>query len=86
MPEGLSATEVGAEIAEHGTHHAGLVGRNDRALSIAEAILLSLVTIVAALSSYGRTMAERVQLRLFSASGMGPIRSINAIPPRRRSS
>jgi hypothetical protein len=52
MPEGLSASEVGKEIgqhAEHGSEHAS--GRT-RAISITEAILLSVVAILAAWSGY----------------------------------
>jgi hypothetical protein len=52
MPEGLSATEVGKEIGEHAKHHREPGDRHDRMLSIAEAILLSLVTITAAWSGY----------------------------------
>jgi hypothetical protein len=55
VPEGLSATEVGKEIAEHAeraehppAHH----GRHDRLISIAEAALLSIVTLMAAWSGY----------------------------------
>jgi hypothetical protein len=55
VPEGLSATEVGKEIAEHAEHaehppseHA----RRDRLISIAEAVLLSIVTLMAAWSGY----------------------------------
>ncbi len=48
MPEGLSATEVGKEIGEHAEHGS----RQSRALSITEAILLSLVAILAAWSGY----------------------------------
>jgi hypothetical protein len=59
MPEGLSAVEVGHEVAEHAKHagsggdgeHDAHAGRN-RALSIAEAVLLSLVTLMAAWSGY----------------------------------
>jgi hypothetical protein len=53
MAEGLSATEVGKEIGEH--NHAAEAppkdGR-DRLLSITEAILLSLVAVLAAYSGY----------------------------------
>jgi hypothetical protein len=49
MPEGLSAPEVGKEIGEHAKHEA--VGR-ERTLSIAEAVLLSLVALLAAWSGY----------------------------------
>lgn len=51
MPEGgLSATEVGREISEH----ASLVhfDRRDRLLSITEAVLLSVVAVLAALSGF----------------------------------
>ena len=54
MPEGLSPTEVGKEISEHARHaqeHGG-GGRHDRLISIAEAVLLSVVTIAAAWSGY----------------------------------
>ena len=48
MDEGLATAEVGREIAKHAsTHH------HDRLLSIAEAVLLSIVTLVAAWSGYG---------------------------------
>ena len=54
MPEGLSAAEVGGEIGHHsrhsGGHHGG--GRHDRVISISEAILLSVVAIIAAWSGY----------------------------------
>jgi len=55
MPEGLSASEVGKEIAEHAEHVAARsMGtgarheRRDRPITIAEAILLSAVTLLAA--------------------------------------
>jgi hypothetical protein len=54
MGEGLSATEVGKEIGEH-ARHAGVHGEvsfHDRMISIAEAVLLSVVTIIAAWSGY----------------------------------
>jgi hypothetical protein len=52
MPEGLSAPEVGKEIHEHAKHvQHGSVGR-DRTLSIAEAVLLSIVALLAAWSGY----------------------------------
>ena len=55
MPEGLSGAEVGKEISEHAKHEA--TGRQDdqgkaRWISISEAILLSVVAIVAAYSGY----------------------------------
>jgi len=50
VPEGLSATEVGKEIAAHAKHrpHEG----RDRTIAIAEALLLSIVTLLAAWSGY----------------------------------
>jgi hypothetical protein len=54
MAEGLSASEVGKEIGEHG--HAAAEDppkdSRDRLLSITEAILLSLVAVLAAYSGY----------------------------------
>ena len=54
MPEGLSATEVGKEIGEHAKHANGHTGasRHDRVISLAGAVLLSIVTITAAWSGY----------------------------------
>jgi hypothetical protein len=54
MPEGLSADEVGKEIAEH-TKHGGNDSSNDRrerVISIVEAVLLSVVALLAAYSGY----------------------------------
>ena len=59
MPEGLSASEVGKEIAEHREHaehgehaeHPAHTGR-DRLISIIEAVLLSIVALMAAWSGY----------------------------------
>lgn len=55
MPEGLSPSEVGKEIGEHkkageGEDHEA--GRRDRLLSITEAILLSVVAVLAAYSGF----------------------------------
>ena len=54
MPEGLSAHEVGKEIAEHAKGHGphDPHERHDRLVSIAEAILLSIVALLAAWSGY----------------------------------
>jgi hypothetical protein len=54
MPEGLSADEVGKEIAGHAKHggHDGARPRRDRLLSITEAVLLSIVALMAAWSGY----------------------------------
>jgi hypothetical protein len=55
MPEGLSASEVGKEIGEHGKQEGEdgeRAGGRDRILSITEAVLLSLVAVLAAWSGY----------------------------------
>ena len=54
MPEGLSAAEVGKEITEHKKHAAADEhhDRSDRWLSVLEALLLSLVAVLAAYSGY----------------------------------
>ena len=56
MPEGMSAEEVGKEIAHRAAEHGGGGGgehdRHDRILSIAEAVLLSIVALIAAWSGY----------------------------------
>ena len=57
MPEGLSGPEVGREISEHAKHAAehavgSLENRKAEWISISEAILLSVVAIIAAYSGY----------------------------------
>ena len=56
MPEGLSASEVGKEIGEHSKaaaeHEQPSRSRRDRLLSITEAVLLSVVAILAAYSGF----------------------------------
>src|SRR5438093_10586451 len=53
MPEGMSADEVGKEIAGHAGHgDNGAHERRDRLVSIAEAVLLSIVALMAAWSGY----------------------------------
>lgn len=57
MPEGLSASEVGKEIAEHREHEAsepaaGEHAQRDRWVAIFEAVLLSVVALMAAWSGY----------------------------------
>ena len=54
MPEGLSAGEVGKEIAHHKKHTAtdSEHAQHERWLSIVEALLLSLVAVLAAYSGY----------------------------------
>src|SRR5580765_1176534 len=51
MAEGLSAREVGREIGEHAKHAGPHEGR-DRLISIVEAVLLSVVALLAAWSGY----------------------------------
>jgi len=69
MSEGLSAPEVGKEIGEHAKHvQHGSVGR-ERALSIAEAILLSIVALLAAWSGYSAAKwSTESRIRLAEAS------------------
>jgi hypothetical protein len=54
MSEGLSASEVGKEIAEHRKHadHGDGIDRHDRVISIIEAVLLAVVAVLAAWSGY----------------------------------
>jgi hypothetical protein len=57
VPEGLSATEVGKEIAEHrelatAEQESAGHGQRDRWVGIAEAVLLSVVALLAAWSGY----------------------------------
>jgi hypothetical protein len=54
MPESLSATEVGEKLNEHAEHHHEHhhLGGHERWLSIAEAVLLSIVALLAAWSGY----------------------------------
>ena len=51
MAEGLSASEVGKELDEHARHGPAHEER-DRLLSISEAVLLSVVALIAAWSGY----------------------------------
>jgi hypothetical protein len=87
MAEGLSAIEVGQEVAEHAKHtgpqaeeaHHG----RDRVISIAEAVLLSLVTLMAAWSGYAAakwSTESRVVLAQASAARTTASRaSLNAV-------
>lgn len=52
MAEGLSAQEVGKEIAEHREHTAANEGGHDRRIAIVEALLLSIVALMAAWAGY----------------------------------
>lgn len=52
MPEGLSAREVGKEIGKHAKHVQPKSVNRERTLSITEAVLLSIVALLAAWSGY----------------------------------
>ena len=52
MPEGLSAVEAGKELSEHAHHTAAEKNRQDRRISIIEALLLAFVAVLAAWSGY----------------------------------
>jgi hypothetical protein len=70
VPEGLSTAEVGKEIGEHGRHaaaHQG-AGRHGRVISITEAVLLSIVAIIAAWSGYS---AAKMGHRFVAQAGQG---------------
>jgi hypothetical protein len=81
VPEGLSAAEVGKEIAEHREHteqdhdHASpeqpdSVDRQDRWVTIAEALLLSIVALLAAWSGFSAAKwGTESSLSLAKASG-----------------
>jgi len=69
MPEGLSASEVGKEISEH-AKHADPHELRDRLISITEAILLSVVALLAAWSGYAAakwSTASRVEIATASS-------------------
>ncbi len=69
MPEGLSATEVGKEIGRHTS--SGRHVRRGRGVAIAEAILLSVVALLAAWSGYAAakwSTDSRVTLAAASAA------------------
>jgi hypothetical protein len=67
VPEGLSATEVGKEIAERRTHAAG--AERDRIVAIVEAVMLAVVAVLAAYSGYAAAKwGTRSSVTLASAS------------------
>ncbi len=71
MAEGLSASEVGEEIAGHSHHDDKSPDRQDRAVSIAEAVLLSIVALMAAWSGYAAakwSTESRVELSSATAA------------------
>src|SRR4249919_2135500 len=70
MPEGLSASEVGKEISEH-AKRADPHERRDQLISITEAILLSVVALLAALSGYAASKwATESRVELATASSL----------------
>ncbi len=70
MPEGLSAGEVGKEITDH-AKHADPHDRRDRLISITEAVLLSLVALLAAWSGYAAAKwSTESRVELATASSM----------------
>ena len=69
MPEGLSASEVAKEIGKH-TKHADPHERRDQLISITEAVLLSVVALLAAWSGYAAakwSTESRVELATASS-------------------
>jgi hypothetical protein len=71
VPEGLSAEEVGKQIAERSREHDEARERQDRIVSIAEAVLLSIVALMAAWSGYAAakwSTESRVDLSRASAA------------------
>jgi hypothetical protein len=80
VAEGLSATEVGKEIAEHKhraeTHDAAAQERHDRILSVIEAVLLSLVAVLAAYSGFAAAKwGTRSSVELARSSGQRALAS-----------
>lgn len=68
MPEGLGPQEVGKEIAEHSKHGEG---RRVRFVSVAEAVLMAIVALLAAWSGYAASKwgtESRVELAKASAA------------------
>jgi len=87
MPEGMSAEEVGKEIAHHAEHSdTEQRDRHDRILSIAEAVLLSIVALMAAWSGYAAAKwSTESRVKLAEASTLrteGNRADINAIDLR----
>jgi hypothetical protein len=70
MAEGLSTSEVGKEIGEH-AKHADPNERRDRLVSIAEAVLLSVVALLAAWSGYAAAKwATESRVEIATASSL----------------
>lgn len=72
MAEGLSANEVGREIAEHREHTAAHAAGHDRTIAIVEALLLSIVALMAAWAGYSAAKwSTHSSLSLAKASAAG---------------
>jgi hypothetical protein len=72
MAEGLSAKEVGKEIAEHREHAAAHAAGRDRTIAIVEALLLSIVALMAAWAGYSAAKwGTESSLSLAKASAAG---------------
>ncbi len=70
MPEGLSASHVGKQISDH-AKHLGPHERRDRLISITEAVLLSVVALLAAWSGYAASKwSTESRVELATASGL----------------
>lgn len=87
MPEGMAPEEVGKEIAHHAEHSGREErDRHDRILSIAEAVLLSVVALMAAWSGYAAAKwSTESRVKLAEASTLrseGNRADINAIDLR----
>lgn len=80
MPEGLSATEVGREISEHHEHTREEHAARDRLISILEALLLSVVALLAAWAGYSAAKwGTESSLSLAKASGARSAASVYEI-------
>jgi hypothetical protein len=72
VAEGLSANEVGKEIAEHREHTAAHAGGHERVVAIIEAVLLSIVALMAAWAGYSAAKwSTHSSLSLAKASAAG---------------
>jgi hypothetical protein len=81
MAEGLSASEVGKQIREH-AKHADPHERRDRLISIIEAVLLSMVALLAAWSGYARQVGHAIAGG--DRSSVGPSDRVESRRCRRR--
>lgn len=80
MPEGLSANEVGKEIAEHREHAAAPAAGHGRTIAIIEALLLSIVALMAAWAGYSAAKwGTHSSLSLAKASAAGRKASVDQV-------